>query len=342
MLFLPALEGWRGFAALLVVLYHFSKGSAGFYQGYLAVDFFFILSGFVLSYTYEKDIRSGDLNFKSFIIRRFARLYPMYAFGTLLIINIPSDKIFPINLNDGSSVIAQILLLQSIMGINPWLLAAWSVSVEWIISIVFFLFTRAGKAGTRHRAVTCVWILLLLAAMYNLYKCCPGRLDMFYMDMPGISLPLWRGIAGFSIGVLIYRTHDHIPYIGRRWLYLLEIIILGLIVFKLNVSYPPYLYYDDGFLLAVLPILLMLVLDGRSMTHAIGKLSPSVWLGRRSYAIYILHRPVEYGILVSGIWLETQNTIWQILTLVACVLAVSSFAYRFIEMPSRNWLRKFA
>ena len=84
------LDGLRGAAALMVVWYHvfegfaFAEGSAidVFNHGYLAVDFFFILSGFVISYAY--DDRWGKMSMKEFFTRRLVRLHPMIILGAII------------------------------------------------------------------------------------------------------------------------------------------------------------------------------------------------------------------------------------------------------------------
>lgn len=86
------LDGLRGVAALAVLVYHlfeaiaFAAGAAEqqFYHGFLAVDFFFILSGFVMGYAYDAKLRSGELSTMGFIRRRLVRLHPMVVMGVLI------------------------------------------------------------------------------------------------------------------------------------------------------------------------------------------------------------------------------------------------------------------
>ena len=77
------MNGLRGIAALAVVGYHFSlRGPLHLQNGFLAVDLFFVLSGFVIAYSYEKRLREG-LPLKDFVLIRFIRLYLLYLLGTL-------------------------------------------------------------------------------------------------------------------------------------------------------------------------------------------------------------------------------------------------------------------
>ena len=88
------LDGLRGVAALMVLLYHVFNDAKSFFvwptpvnefmHGFLAVDFFFILSGFVMGYAYDKKLHTNSLTFSSFIVRRFIRLHPMVVMGVLI------------------------------------------------------------------------------------------------------------------------------------------------------------------------------------------------------------------------------------------------------------------
>lgn len=85
------LDGLRGLFALFVVLFHFNKNNAPLFivdnffvrESYIFVDFFFILSGYVISLTYDQRLRSGA-DFLKFIKKRFIRLYPLLLFSTLM------------------------------------------------------------------------------------------------------------------------------------------------------------------------------------------------------------------------------------------------------------------
>src|SRR5437899_2287510 len=150
-----ALDGWRGVCASLVVLFHFHGHSpiysSGLVRGsYLFVDFFFVLSGFVIAYNYAR--RLGDWpGVKRFLILRCGRVYPLHlfmlmcfvAYETLRLAEKPDAFTGP---NSPAAVVSNVLLLQS-MGVHDhltWNGPSWSISTEWWTYVVF--------------ALVCVWL----------------------------------------------------------------------------------------------------------------------------------------------------------------------------------------
>ncbi|MDE3060645.1 MAG: acyltransferase, partial [Pseudomonadota bacterium] len=157
--YIAALEGWRGVMALFVASYHlyslFTNQQFSTY-GYLGVDFFFILSGFIIARQYEADIATRRISFRQFTVRRLARLYPMYIFSTIVFIIINAKILAPrllelhmapaVYYGKGPQVVwnlvQQALMISNIGGmIAPWNGAAWSISVEWVVNVLFFILT---------------------------------------------------------------------------------------------------------------------------------------------------------------------------------------------------------
>src|SRR4030095_14906992 len=171
--YLTNLTPMRGIAALLTVIFHIDlfMGNALVHPGdssilnrmYLMVDFFFILSGFIMSHVYGNRfisrVKSGD--FKKFTIARFSRVYPLH-FATLLFtifilflfgtLGVPKNPILQVD-NNAYSVVTNLLLLHS-MNFDKWFTwvhASWSISTEWWAYMIFpFLvspFFRIKSAG---------------------------------------------------------------------------------------------------------------------------------------------------------------------------------------------------
>ena len=135
-----AVDSLRGAAALTVAIYHFSPSWAG----YLAVDFFFVLSGFVLSHTYL--YRKTPITLREFTIRRLARLYPLQIFTLLMFILvwITIQGQIPVQPDGTLFTFFQQLTLTHNVGLNPsglsWNYPGWSISVEFWVNIAFILF----------------------------------------------------------------------------------------------------------------------------------------------------------------------------------------------------------
>lgn len=194
---LKALTGIRGIAAVFVVIYHFTNAKPVFFwNGYLAVDLFFILSGFIMSMVYQEKVSNGvtvDLYLK-FLYHRFARIYPLY-FAVLIF-----TLVFYISGNiNNLSLTVNILLLQSLFG-GSLVGASWSVSVE---IIAYVLFPVVFYILLRRRYLS---VPLLLACYFGIFSLpyinqihSTGPLDIYN----GI-LPIFRGVLGFMIGCSVW------------------------------------------------------------------------------------------------------------------------------------------
>jgi peptidoglycan/LPS O-acetylase OafA/YrhL len=167
---LDALTGLRFFAAFAVVIYHFARpaltGWPTFLQnlagsGYVAVDFFFVLSGFVLSYSYLKQNGSITGAKSSFYVARFARIYPAYLLAFLLAA--PTNIMLSLHVNHLGTAIVKLLssavaVLTLQQAWTPWTawawnFPAWSISVE---AFFYVLFPFAGPALARLRVKACL------------------------------------------------------------------------------------------------------------------------------------------------------------------------------------------
>ena len=155
----PALDGLRGIAAILVAVYHYRGDFNGFGDfpagdGYLAVDLFFVLSGYVLSHAYLSRFQRG-MSVSQFMRARFIRLYPLYFIGLILgTIGFITGLEPGVNLTNGS--VTKTLMLEAFMlpswpklghplfVINP---VAWSLFFEIVVNFLFVLFWK--RLGTK-------------------------------------------------------------------------------------------------------------------------------------------------------------------------------------------------
>ena len=164
-----ALDGWRGIAALLVALYHLPFINHLYSipiirNSFLFVDFFFVLSGFVIAYAYSQRLNNKK-EIGLFIFRRIGRLWPLHVFVLLLFVLMELLKIYVMSKSGGgwehaeapfsneysvNSLFSNIFLLQSI-GLHDeltWNYPSWSISVEfytYLIFVSFFALFRFNK-----------------------------------------------------------------------------------------------------------------------------------------------------------------------------------------------------
>jgi peptidoglycan/LPS O-acetylase OafA/YrhL len=207
------LDSWRGICALLVVLYHSSGsgslGSNAFIRGaFLFVDFFFVLSGFVMSEAYLSRIGSGEA-FRTFLIRRLGRVWPLHAAMLLAFLLLELVKLglvtrLGVQLSsapftgtlDPSGLLPSVLLANA-MGLLPsltWNIPSWSIAAEYWTYVVFGLIVWRVRAQ-----VTAVALVVAIAAAAALVVWSRHGMDATY------DLGIVRCLYGFFVGVLVHR-----------------------------------------------------------------------------------------------------------------------------------------
>ncbi|WP_347303765.1 acyltransferase [Croceibacterium sp. TMG7-5b_MA50] len=284
------LDGMRGVAALIVIAFHyegiFPVEVAG---GYLAVDLFFMLSGFVLAAVYVPRFERG-MGMRNFMISRARRLYPFYLFGLMLGLGARAWQ------DPGSALLALPLGLLGLPtpGDGPEYLyhlnsAYWSLFAEWVINVAFVL------------------ILWRLPAILLAIVAAAGAAGLVWawqvtgtLDGGAHWADAWIGLArvqfGFAMGMLLHRAF--VRYDLGRWRTHPGWLGLALPVLMLPCYWGPDL-------LVVMLVFPALVLVGAMMEPR--KANMSLWLGEISYPLYCLHGPLQIpirGIAVRTPWPE--------------------------------------
>lgn len=274
------LDSFRGIAALMVAIYHLHVN--GYVSqlniirnSYLFVDFFFVLSGFVISFSYLGKID----NFSSlmlFIKRRFARLWPLHVFVLFLFIPFAiADLYFGVVVGDRfmlSAFFTNIFMLQG-FGIHDditWNSPAWSIGVEFYIYIVFAILCLSNFARPRF------FILFSLLSLFLLYK---------YSSMDEVlRFAIFRCAYSFFLGVVAFKISLTLNV--RRWM---EPICLGSILFLMIC----FRMKGTDLLSFCMPLLFCLTIVVFSQQTGIisNFLSTALFIrvGMLSYSIYMVH-----------------------------------------------------
>ncbi len=342
---IKALTGLRGIAALYVVVFH-ANGLAAFptlvrpfvSHGYIAVDLFFILSGFVMAMTYGGLFENGFSlkNFKSFLLLRLARIYPLYILMTLvtavLITTVLSDtyhfddnvlRALPFN-------IAMIHALGTAYSIVP---PSWSISTEWAAYLLFpFSILVALWLPRRYALIgVAVSFAALVAVAFGPYwmihtRHWPGQLNVVHSYAPGTTL---RCLASFYIGLVAYRFKDLMP--SRASLPLLAGAIV-MLCFR----------DTDLWLVAVFAALIMALSHDEGSVARVLQSRVAYWLGVVSFALYLVHDIIQKIIFKSfpvwGIGLQVPKMAWVFIS-IAVSIAIAACAHYYYEKPSRRWAR---
>ena len=359
------LDGLRGVAALMVIWYHVFEGYAfaggttidTFNHGYLAVDFFFILSGFVIGYAYD-DRWGKNFTMKDFIKRRLIRLHPRVIMGAVV-----GAITFYIQGSvqwDGThigismvmlSLLCTIFFIPAMPGVGyevrgngemfPLNGPCWSLFFEYIGNILYALFIRR----LSNKALTIVVVLLGVAlasfAIFNVSGY--GNIGVGW-TLDGVNFigGLLRMLFPFSMGMLLSRNFKPMKLRGAFWICTLVMIALFAV---------PYLegtesictngIYEAFCIIIAFPILLWIGASGTTTDKKSTQICK--FLGDISYPIYVIHYPfmyLFYAWLIKN-QLFTLGETWQV---ALCVYAWNIlFAYLCLKLydePVRKYLAK--
>lgn len=292
------LDAMRGVAAFLVLVSHLAKtGPAIGVSAQLAVDFFFVLSGFVIAQAYGQRFKEG-LSFAGFVRERLIRLYPLFFFGLVLaIVKEFGDIAFRQQAALAPLTLLRAAGLESVMlpasiatrpDLFPLNAPAWSLFFEMAINLVFAL--TALHLTTRRLAV----VIGVMAVGVVAASMSAGSLDTGW----GWN-NAWAGVArvGFSfpLGVLIQRLGLAQRRGASLW-FLAPIAVLAAFIIT-PVPYSVRAAFDSGFVLLVSPILLV---SGAALEPPRVMRGLCAKMGELSYPLYATHYPLVFvGALVA-------------------------------------------
>jgi len=361
-----ALDSWRGLAALGVAAYHLEGGGVLFDGPPVThmnsfVDFFFVLSGFVLAAAYGERLAQG-WSIGRYMLLRIGRVYPLHLIMVLAYVML--ELAFLVAGNSGwalrepfTGVRDPKLLVTSLLLIGPWFdppldtynMQSWSIAVEiWLYLGLALSLRFAGRVG---------WWLLPAAGLAAIAV-------MSLPDWPRYYFPyqFMRGLAGFGLGIAIWRLRDGsrrgFRALSAGAVSLAEVAAVALLVVVLSwVPYGQFTFLAKELTFAL--IVLVFAAD-RGIVSRLLHTRPFVWLGVLSYSLYMVHgmvlgrladmlRFAGYGKLIAHSdryirsidadpWLASLLGI----AMIAVCLPVAWLAWRLVEAPARDWSRRRA
>ncbi|MBU6257220.1 MAG: acyltransferase [Burkholderiales bacterium] len=346
---IKALTSLRGIAALAVVMQHFSRTAQDHCpsvipslvpHGYLAVDFFFVLSGYIMCYTYLSKFKQGGWSaYGPFLQRRAIRLLPLNAFITLalllagwLSIGATGTNMFFGELRYPIDIVTNLLMLQG-LGLGHNMNApSWSVSAELMAYVTFPLLIYA--VFSRRRVVVGLALLAALALLLKIALASP-RLGLAADDPVGGAM---RCFSEFTLGMLVYRWTGDQSWAQRLGGDRVTAALLAASVLLL-------LLRIDLFIALSFPLVVGAVSCNRGRVATLLSHPALHLLGQISYSLYLIHnafRPIATLILVT-LHPAPLNMAGALLFAFVASLAVLPFAwltYRWIEQPSRTFLQR--
>ena len=351
------LDGLRGVAALLVVVYHVFEcfDWSPVPHGYLAVDFFFVLSGFVIGYAYDSRWGEG-LTMARFFKRRLIRLHPMVILGAVI-----GAACFLVQGGvrwDGSHVSVGWVMVAMLMGmlmlplcpgsaadvrgngeLFPLNGPSWSLFFEYIGNILYALLLR--RLSTRWLAV----LACATGACLTGIAVSDGYLGVGWsMADGGLWTGLLRMLFPYTVGMLMARCFRPMRVTHAFWSCAAVIVLVGCLPLALGEMVPWMSgLYDALCVIVVFPCLVWMGASEVSAGAVAHHVSRS--LGELSYPLYAVHYPLMYlfyshigfdGRLVP---IDRMQQVWpQALLLPAACLLLAWMCWRWYDRPVRSWL----
>ncbi|MHB9093712.1 MAG: acyltransferase family protein [Eubacteriales bacterium] len=337
------LDALRGVAAIGVVLWHYSghfnsKPLAAvfgpFYaNGLYLVDFFFVLSGFVLSKAYFRDSRRYRL--MENIVRRSARIYPLHLFtlglvfiGQLILVGFLRKPSFIYRYNDFYHFILNLALTQS-LGIQKGFSfngPSWSVSTEFYVSILFFIILATSKKPTKALIGLLIFSMGLFSALIS-----SGHIRF-------IDPSIFRTLLGFLVGVILFKFFSYIRRF-KTWLYdVAFFFILSLLIIAATSNSMKFNYSEFVLVILGFPLLIFSVLNGLVVPRVL-RFKLFSFFGDISFSLYLIHFPVQlYFHIAKAVGFASVNYEKPITLIVFAIITIglASLCYFLLELPAQN------
>jgi peptidoglycan/LPS O-acetylase OafA/YrhL len=347
---IKSLTGLRGIAALYVVMFHFFIGqhftnpfTTLLAHGYLAVDVFFVLSGFVMTLTYSHLFDRGHSlsSYGRFLGKRIARVYPLYLFGTLC-----AFVLILLGILEAPHMDLRLALIWNLLMVQSWGITGsldgpgWSISTEWAAYLLypaFLLFLVRNRAG-RWIAIAASLAVLVFLSMSPVARAhaVDGAAVLDVHDCR-YALPVLRCLAEFVLGMIAYQfstTPSGARFSSRAWIQdALALAAIALLMIPRT----------DLLMVCSIPPLLAGLARGASFVARVLSSKPMELAGRYSYSIYLIHT-LLYGMLgwihhqVNAAGLKHGQTVAALVG-ISVIIPLAALAYHLIEKPGRAFIR---
>lgn len=354
----PILDGLRGVAAIIVVTFHLAEPLGTGHldilvnHGYLAVDFFFLLSGFVIGYAYDDQWQKMSIG--TFLKRRVERLQPMVILGMTLgaigfyftdstiwplIHTVPLWKMLLVMLIGYTILpIPQSLDIRGWQEMHPLNSVGWSLFFEYIANILYAI-------GIRKLSKTALSILVLIAAiaLAHLAITSPNG-DVsggWTLNIEQLKIGITRTMYPFFAGLLLSRIAKPSRV---RYAFLCCSLLLTIVLYMPRIGGAERLWlngiYESVCIIIIFPLIVYLGASGKIHTQSTYKLCK--FLGAISYPLYLVHYPIVYFYVA---WISNHPGVgiaqawpYALLILIGSIV-LAYISLKWYDEPIRKWLR---
>ena len=347
---LKPLTALRFFAAFWVVLFAWwgvaFEHTPGFIaKGYLGVDLFFVLSGFILCHVYLQPAGEGRFRYGGFLWNRLARVYPLHLF-TLLGVGLMAGAAAVADMNVDGNVLswetlpANILMLHAwgVTGEAGWNHPSWSISAEWFAYLSFPIFAAAAFALRSRPVLATALAVFVLFAGYAGYEALSGGALTQATFMGGAV----RIVPPFAFGCAIFLLWRS-GVLGKTRFTGTQVALAALAVSLLGIGLSAGLGGPDALTVSFFGVQI-LALAGLAEHESPFTSAPLVFLGEASYSLYMICIPfklVAVNAAQKVLGVEGLPA-WAWIPLVALLPLLSGVSYLAIEKPARAWMKGVA
>jgi len=338
------LTGIRGLAAWWVVLFHIAyllpSLPASLYWfarlGFLGVDLFFVLSGFIISYNYWDRFSPFSIKiYRRFLWARLARLYPVHLFtlvvSAVILLGVRISGVSTLkNFSTWTpgTFVANVFLVHAwrIHAVESWNNASWSVSCEWFAYILFplLVFCRLQKLPSKFGG----FIAVLLPAIPAIF--------VQMLNIPSFFL-LIKVICEFTAGCLMFhlyrsrREHSHSSrIIGLK---------VGLVLILMTVLIHHFRYVAPDWLALLFPFVILALAESTGILARIVDSRIAVYWGKVSYSLYMTHNVTLWILKARAPAPQSGASILLFSIYIISIAIVAICTYHFVEEPCRAWMR---
>ncbi len=331
------INGLRAWAVVAVVLFHF--GVPGFSGGFVGVDVFFVISGFLMAGIVTGGIERGRFSLPGFYMARARRIVPALAVAVVAVLVVGWFILMPSDYQSLGRHARESLFFTSNLRYlaeagyfdtashEKWLLHTWSLSVEWQFYLIYPLVLMAlARWLPGRRALLQVHVLALVVSLgWSVWLVASDPSRAFFL----LPARAWELLAGGLVFLLADRWQ--LSAGGQRNLELAGFALILLSLFGIDSSLP----WPGA--LALLPTLgaaLVLTAARQGTLWTGGALAQ--WLGTRSYSIYLWHWPLMVWLTYYG---YEDQALWVVPAILLSLL-LGHVSYHLVEVPARDWLAK--
>lgn len=330
------INGLRAYAVILVVLFHF--GITGFSAGFIGVDIFFVISGFLMTSIVVKSLEKGNFSLLNFYLARGIRIVPALFVVSVIVLILGWFLLLPTDYKAlAKHTFSSINFFSNIVywresgyfdtdSHNKALLHTWSLSVEWQFYLIFPIVVALLYKIKKSRKFLLTFLVLgtILSFILSVVITAKNPSAGFFL----LPTRAWEMLIG---GLIFFIPKEKVPYKKPLELVGFLLIAISCYIFSSNTLWPSYN--------AILPVLgTFLILLAHQQDSIFTKGSVFQWLGNNSYSIYLWHWPIVFFL---HYFYKNDNYIFIISGIVLSII-LGWLSYTYIENPTRKKLSELS